>query len=188
MLLIRTSLVFGAMIIVSNLSAQVTSFNGIAFGTKYDDVKRNLQLRGYDVPILEENSEPFIAMIYKESLNGLSPDGILFNFSLSRELVAGSYMWSIKLNNTSDEIIVKELLNRIEDEVKKKYGNGNPNHNREQQLNRSLNESVIWNKWEFKNGYEGGNVDITIRDSIIMLSIVNIRYFIDQIKRDGNEL
>jgi hypothetical protein len=188
-MLIRIKLFFGALLIVSNLSAQVTSFNGIAFGTSYDVVKRILQQRGYEVPILEEKLEPMMALLYLESLNGLSPDGIVFSFSLNRELVAGTYMWSISLSNTSDQIQVKELMYKIEDEVEKKYGLGIPTQNREQQIIKSSKEDLIWNEWKFKNGYEGGDVRITYDGNIVMLAIINNRYYLDALRREqGDQL
>ena len=191
-MLIRIKLFFGALFIVSNLSAQVTSFNGIAFGTNYEEVKRILQSRGYDVPVLEEKSEPMIALLYLESLNGLNPGGIVLTFNLNRELVAGSYMWSISWVNsdlTSNEIKVEELLSKIEDEVEKKYGLGSPTQNREQQIITSFTKDVIWNEWTFRNGYDGGVVRISYDGNIVQLQICNGRFFLDGYRREqGDQL
>jgi len=192
-MLIRNKFVFGALLVVSNLSAQVTSFNGIAFGTNYEEVKRTLQLRGYDVPVLEEKSEPMIALLYLESLNGLNPGGIVLTFSLNRELVVGSYMWSISMVNTSDhtsdQIKVKELLSKIEDEVEKKYGLGSPTQNREQQIITSFTKDVIWNEWTFRNGYDGGVGRISYDGNIVQLAIYNDRFFLDARRREqGDQL
>jgi hypothetical protein len=184
-MLVRLTLIIGSLILGCNLSAQVKSINGIPFGSKYEEVKRTLTDRGYEVPLLDEQLNPFITLPFRGLLNGLKPTAIVLSFSLDRELVGGSYAWSIKWGNSSEQKLAVELLTQIEHDVVQKYGLGKVNPERIQELFTQSEKRVIWRSWSFNNDFEGGDISLNVENNgMIILNIVNARYFVDAMRRD----